>query len=88
MTQEELSVNTLRAIADAFNRHDLDEVMEYFTDDAVFESPRGPSPGVADSRGRQRSGRVWRPDSAASPTSTTGTTSTSSRADAARRNGP
>jgi ketosteroid isomerase-like protein len=36
------SVAMLQAIADAFNRHDLDEIMSYFTDDAVFESPRGP----------------------------------------------
>jgi len=35
------SVETLRAINDAFNRHDLDAIMSYFTDDAVFESPRG-----------------------------------------------
>ena len=36
------SVDTLRAIADAFNRHDLDAIMEFFAEDAVFESPRGP----------------------------------------------
>lgn len=44
MTQEELSVDTLQAIADAFNRHDLDAIMEFFADDAVFETPRGPEP--------------------------------------------
>ena len=38
------TVDTLRQIADAFNRHDLDEIMDYFTDDAVFESPRGHDP--------------------------------------------
>lgn len=43
MTQEP-SVETLRAIADAFNRHDLDAIMAYFADDAVFEAPRGPDP--------------------------------------------
>lgn len=32
----------LEAIADAFNRHDLDAIMEFFAEDAVFESPRGP----------------------------------------------
>lgn len=35
---------TLRAIAAAFNRHDLDAIMSHFTHDAVFEAPRGPDP--------------------------------------------
>jgi ketosteroid isomerase-like protein len=38
------TVDTLKAITDAFNRHDLDAIMAFFTDDAVFESPRGPDP--------------------------------------------
>jgi len=36
------TVDTLKAITEAFNRHDLDAIMAFFTDDAVFESPRGP----------------------------------------------
>ena len=40
----EPTAGTLKAIADAFNRHDLDAIMTFFTDDAVFESPRGPDP--------------------------------------------
>lgn len=44
---------TLRAIAAAFDRHDLDAIMEHFTDDAVFESPRGP-----DRWGRRFTGRA------------------------------
>jgi steroid delta-isomerase-like uncharacterized protein len=36
--------NVLRAVLDAFNRHDLDGILEFFADDAVFESPRGPDP--------------------------------------------
>ena len=39
-----VTVETLKAIADAFNRHDLDAIMSYFTDDAVFESPRRAEP--------------------------------------------
>jgi steroid delta-isomerase-like uncharacterized protein len=31
-------------VLDAFNRHDLDGILEFFADDAVFESPRGPDP--------------------------------------------
>jgi ketosteroid isomerase-like protein len=37
-----VTVETLEAIADAFNRHDTDGVMSFFADDAVFETPRGP----------------------------------------------
>jgi steroid delta-isomerase-like uncharacterized protein len=36
--------STLEAVLDAFNRHDLDAIMAAFSDDAVFESPRGPDP--------------------------------------------
>jgi len=38
------TVETLKAIADAFNRHDLDAIMAFFTDDAEFDSPRGQDP--------------------------------------------
>jgi len=38
------TTDTLRRIADAFNRHDLDAIMGFFADDAVFEAPRGPDP--------------------------------------------
>jgi ketosteroid isomerase-like protein len=47
------TVDTLRKIADAFNRHDLDTIMAFFTDDAVFESPRGP-----DAWGRRFEGKA------------------------------
>lgn len=35
-------VDVLRDIAAGFDTHDLDRIMRHFTDDAVFESPRGP----------------------------------------------
>jgi steroid delta-isomerase-like uncharacterized protein len=35
----------LRAVLDAFNAHDLDAIMSFFTDDCVFDTPRGPAPG-------------------------------------------
>ena len=38
------TVQTLEEIAAAFNRHDLEAIMAFFTDDAVSESPRGPDP--------------------------------------------
>lgn len=37
-------VEMLRAIAHAFDTHDLDGIMAHFADDAVFDSPRGPNP--------------------------------------------
>jgi steroid delta-isomerase-like uncharacterized protein len=43
-THASASAATLQAIADAFNRHDLDAIMAFFADDAVFEAPRGPDP--------------------------------------------
>jgi hypothetical protein len=35
---------TLRRLVDAFNAHDLDAVMSFFTGDPVLELPRGPHP--------------------------------------------
>jgi len=37
-----VSVETLKTIADAFNRHDLDAIMEFFADDCSMDLPRGP----------------------------------------------
>ncbi len=34
----------LKAIATAFDEHDLDGIMVHFADDAVFEGPRGTEP--------------------------------------------
>ncbi len=36
------NVEGLQAIAAAFDAHDLDTIMSYFADDAVFDAPRGP----------------------------------------------
>ncbi len=36
------NVESLKAIAAAFDAHDLDTIMSYFAEDAVFEAPRGP----------------------------------------------
>ena len=40
--EQAVTVDTLRAVLDGFNRHDVDAIMAFFADDAVFESPRGP----------------------------------------------
>jgi ketosteroid isomerase-like protein len=37
-------IRILRAIAHGFDTHDLDAIMAHFSDDAIFESPRGSSP--------------------------------------------
>jgi ketosteroid isomerase-like protein len=42
--QQAVSVDTLEAIARAFNAHDLDAIMEFFADDCSFDMPRGPDP--------------------------------------------
>jgi ketosteroid isomerase-like protein len=34
----------LKGFLDAFNRHDLDSIMDYFADDCVLYTPRGPGP--------------------------------------------
>jgi ketosteroid isomerase-like protein len=38
------AVEMLANIAAAFDRHDLEGILRYFADDAVFDSPRGPDP--------------------------------------------
>ena len=43
-SETQVTVETLKRVLDAFNRHDLDAIMAHFTDDAVFESPRGSAP--------------------------------------------
>ena len=39
-----VSPDTLKAILNAFNDHDLDAIMEFFADDCSFDMPRGPEP--------------------------------------------
>lgn len=39
---DDKKLHTLRAIAAGFDSHDLDRIMVHFTDDCVFETPRGP----------------------------------------------
>src|SRR5688500_8293333 len=35
---------TLKKLLDAFSRHDLDEIMTFFSDDCTFDFPRDPEP--------------------------------------------
>ncbi len=43
---------TLKDLVVAFNAHDLDRVMSFFSDDCVLEMPRGPEPWGTRYRGR------------------------------------
>ena len=40
----EVTVELLKQIADAFNRHDTDAIMDFFAEDGVMETPRGKNP--------------------------------------------
>ena len=81
------TVETLQRVVDAFNAHDLDAVMSFFTDDPVLELPRGPHPWGQRFEGPEevRAGLASR--FAGIPTSTTATTGTGSAATAAARSG-
>ena len=39
-----ITENTMKEVLDAFNRHDLDAIMTYFSEDCSFDFPRGPEP--------------------------------------------
>jgi len=39
---DEVSVETLQAFADAWNRHDVEALMSFMTNDCVFEASAGP----------------------------------------------
>jgi ketosteroid isomerase-like protein len=44
--------NTLKSFLDAFNRHDLDAVMSFFTESPVLQLPRGSQPWGSRAEGR------------------------------------
>ena len=45
MPSAETAAPSLDALLDAFNAHDVDAIMSFFTEDCVFDMPRGPAPG-------------------------------------------
>lgn len=49
-----ITVDTLKQILEAFNRHDLDAIMEFFADDCSFDSPKGPDPWGKRSIGKEQ----------------------------------
>jgi ketosteroid isomerase-like protein len=44
---------TLAELGEAFNAHDLDRIMEFFSDDCVLEMPRGGKPWGSRFEGRE-----------------------------------
>jgi hypothetical protein len=56
MPGTEAATPSLDALLDAFNAHDVDAIMSFFTEDCVFDTPRGP----ADRGARVRPVRVPR----------------------------
>lgn len=47
-------IEMMKAFLDAFNRHDVDDIMDFFTDDCEFDMPRGPAPCGVQLRGKER----------------------------------
>jgi steroid delta-isomerase-like uncharacterized protein len=45
--------STLAALCEAFNAHDLDRIMAFFSDDCVLEMPRGSKPWGSRFEGKQ-----------------------------------
>ena len=45
MPESEGTIATLEGFLAAFNAHDVDAIMGFFTEDCVMEMPRGPAPG-------------------------------------------
>ena len=57
-TRPVASVDVLKSLLEAFNRHDLDEVMGFFAKEPVLEMPRGPHPWGSRAEGRHEVRRL------------------------------
>ena len=42
---QQVTLETLKALLEAFNRHDLEAIMEFFADDCVMDLPEAPIHG-------------------------------------------
>jgi steroid delta-isomerase-like uncharacterized protein len=54
MSDDRAGTAMLQAFLDAFNAHDIDAIMSFFTEDCVFDTPRGPAPGGRRLAGKQQ----------------------------------
>jgi steroid delta-isomerase-like uncharacterized protein len=43
MSNTVIDARWTKSFLDAFNRHDLDAIMTFFTEDCIFEMPKGPN---------------------------------------------
>jgi ketosteroid isomerase-like protein len=57
-TSDAVSVGVLKAFLDAFNRHDIDEIMTFFGDHPVFDFPRGHHAWGSRAEGREEVRRL------------------------------
>ena len=77
-TEQLVTVETLKSITDAFNRHDRDAIMEFFAEDSSSDMPRAPDPWDGGLPARSRCVKGFPPGLLESQTSTTETTATGS----------
>ena len=54
MAGTNVATPSLQALLDAFNAHDVDAVMSFFTDDCILDMPRGSAPGGRHLVGREQ----------------------------------
>ncbi len=54
MRSAKVATPDLEDVIDAFNAHDVDAVMSFFTEDCVLDMPRGPGPGGRRLVGREQ----------------------------------
>ena len=54
MSSAEAVTPPLQALLDAFNTHDVDAIMAFFTEDCVLDTPSGPAPGGRHLVGKQQ----------------------------------
>ena len=45
MAGAQVEIPQLEGFLDAFNDHDVDAIMAFFSDDCILDMPRGPGPG-------------------------------------------
>jgi hypothetical protein len=78
----------MRAFLQAFNDHEVDTIIDFFTEDCEFDTPRGPTPSVDDSAAERKCMRASPRASPVSPTSTMEMIRTGTATIVGCRNGP
>src|SRR3954469_21101372 len=73
MSTAKVASQMLQGFLDAFNAHDVDAIMSFFSEDCVFDMPRGPAPGGRRLVGKDEVREGVRSRLGGSPTSLTAT---------------